>query len=95
MHWTPSDPGPRPICGSESPRDGPPFWQWDMADDGQFVARADACASDNRIGIASAARRKSHSQFPPDQFTLDAEDDDRTCQNLSSRRALSFVMRAN
>jgi hypothetical protein len=59
------------------------------------LARPDACASDNRFGMASAARPKAHSQFPPDQFTLDAEDDDRTCQNLSSRRALSFVMRAN
>jgi hypothetical protein len=31
----------------------------------------------------------------PDQFTLDGEDDDRTCQNLSRRPALSFVIRAN
>jgi hypothetical protein len=31
----------------------------------------------------------------PDQFALDGDDDDRTCQNLSRRRALSFVIRAN
>jgi hypothetical protein len=31
----------------------------------------------------------------PDQFALDGDDDDRTCQNLSRRRALSFVIQAN